>query len=181
MKWNKKINYALFVICFVLMIIRLKNASYIINESPLFTILPGILIFSILLFYDLKKTLQANKNGLVKKISVVGLKFLKNLFVAYILVQSLILMPFDFFNFRKSQGNVEFVENCDIMRISSRKGRSRAIYFKYEDKIHIIRSRKTLGEVWDTKEYKNYSLLISVKKGLFKTLIIQDWEVVPKI
>lgn len=180
MKGNNKINYTLFVICFVLMIIRLNNASYIINESPLLTILPLGLIFPILLFYELKKTLQISKSGLVKKTSIIGLKFLKNLFVAYVFVQSLILMPLDFYNFKKSKENEGFLEKCDIVRISSRKGRSRAIYYKYEDKTYIIRSRKSLGEIWDSKDFKKYHLLITVKQGLLKTLIIQDWEVVPR-
>ncbi len=188
--YQAKIQYILFVFCFIIMIISMDNASKILNENNLFTILPFIILSAIILILRLKNNKRYINDLFKNKLLSISRHVFMSIFIGFVLTQT-ILYPLDLYNIKQSKNNSIYEINCDIEKIHcdiekihcdiekihSNKGRSKSIHYTFNNEPKIIRVYKGLGDLLTSKDFSSYYLVLNVQDGLFKTIIIKDWRI----
>jgi len=116
----------------------------------------------------------------------------QSLFVAFLICFA-ILSPFNLYDHYVAKNNIEETIDCDIDHISYTSSTKNHGYFlvasegqyamgyEFNNKYNTLRTNDELvREIYDQKDYKNYTLLITIKQALLGSFIIQNWSITKK-
>jgi hypothetical protein len=148
----------------------------------------GCLIY---FFNAFKTDLQKSVDWLDRVLAAFML-FAKSLFVGFI-INSAILSPFNIYDHYVAKNNIVETVHCNIDNISYTSNSQKHGYFlaasegqyamsyTLNDKGNTLRTNNDIvRDRYEQKDYKDYTLLISIKQGLLGSFIIQNWSVEKK-
>ena len=156
----------------------MKTLDKIVNY-PFFILytISGI-IFTTLLFFDIKAFLVAFKNldYLIDKIISAILYSIKNLILSWFL-SGIIIIPFNYYDIYVSKFNPSQTLILPIKSLYSRP-RNNVIFYEFKGKTMILNGRiKIMDEIFNKKNFKDYELIFVVHPALIDSYVLEDWDI----
>ncbi len=93
-----------------------------------------------------------------------------------IFITGILLIPFNYYDIYASQGNPDKAVICPI-RGSSDSRRQYKIYYDFNGNLHTLSVTSSLmHQLYSKENYKNYQLILTVRKAFLGSYIIEDWQ-----
>jgi hypothetical protein len=119
----------------------------------------------------------ASLSYVLKKYNLIFFKInfyqIKYIVTIIFFVFSLSLLVFGIVNYSVSRNSEDFVIRPKITHISRGGSKSPMIYYYYQDELNIFSGSR---EIYKLNEFKTNYFVVTIKKGLFGSYIIEDYR-----
>jgi hypothetical protein len=130
------------------------------------------LAYQLILFRKIAKSIDK----LVEKIIAVALRVLIAA-VFSIFITGILLIPFNYYDIYASRGNPSETVICPLRGVVS--SRNHSIYYDFGGSLHALTTtpgNSLMNEIYSKGNYKEYQLLLTVRKAFLGSYIIEDWQ-----
>ena len=93
-------------------------------------------------------------------------------------ISGIILIPFNYFLIFSVKNNNSLSKKCEIINVSTYT-KNRCIFYKLDNQTNVLYGYiPIMEEINENKKFENYNLILRVKKGLFNTYLMEDWNII---
>lgn len=157
-------------------LIFVKTSNSIVNYPDLIAFLLYGVGFAIILTYQLlqlRKIIKSTDKP-VERIIAAGLRVLIAA-VFSIFVTGILLIPFNYYDIYASQGNPSKTVYCPLEGVVSHGHHT--IYYDFDGSLHALSTvPRLLNEISSKGNYKEYELILTIRKAFLGSYIIEDWQ-----
>jgi hypothetical protein len=93
-------------------------------------------------------------------------------------VTGILLIPFNYYDIHAAEGNSSDIIYCPVTGLVA-DGRKNCVYYKFSGSTHILYGTPgstLINEINAKGNYEEYRLRLTVKKALFGSYIIEEWD-----
>jgi hypothetical protein len=154
-----------------------RSLNRIINYPDSILYLLGGIIFVIIFLYSLPKLRNEmnSVDNLPGKVVAVAIRVLSAAIFSWF-VTGILLIPFNYYDIHAAQGNSSEAIYCPVTGLTA-NAKDNSIIYEFGGSSHILYGSSTLmNEIYSKGNYKEYQLRLTVKKALFGSYFLEDWD-----
>lgn len=162
----------------IIYFLYMRTSNQIINSPKWLFYSCATLVFTVTIIFGFR-VIKSNyfllKQHRDKYIYILMIFFQKIILTWFL--TGIVIVPFNYYNIYISQKSPLEIVYCDIEGLVSR-ARNSKIYYVFNDKQYVLYGHnKLMDEIYEKKNYKDYKLTIKLRRGLFNSYTLDDWEI----
>ncbi len=154
-----------------------KSLNSIINYPNILLYVASGIMFVIIFLYGLPKLRNEmnSVDNLPGKVVAVSIRILSAAIFSWF-VTGILLIPFNYYDIHAAQGNSSEAIYCPVTGLTA-NAKDNSIIYEFGGSSHILYgSSKLMNEIYSKGNYKEYQLRLTVKKALFGSYFLEDWD-----